>query len=336
MAHLTPQDSQFAPKVWWIFIHSVRNMVHHKYLVHGVCLESNVEFSEFTPHPSGAPDITLMREPSPPAGFGALPETAILLKGYHRLPQGGTGSFSYCGFSGHYLVRWDQLCDFQVSRDGSWITCQPWAGVPWSDIRPFVLGRVLPLALNLRGTLTLHSGAVLLPHGAIALVAESGTGKSTLAANLACSGYTLIADDVLAVTENHGRFYVELGYSYVRLTGESLDVFWSGLPAPATVELDYDKSRVYMRGQVIGTSPMPLQAIYLLKRRPREEGGNVRISTLLPQKALPGLIGNINNAILLERHQLGQQFLNLGRLADQVPVKIRTFPPSSRGYRLGR
>lgn len=307
-------------------MHSVRSMVLHKYLVHGVCLESNVEFPEFTPLPSGAPDITLIREPSPAAGFGELPESAILLKGFYPLRQGGTGAFAYCGFSDHLLARWELLCDFQVSRSGSWISCQPWAGVPWSDIRPFLLGRVLPLALNLRGTLTLHSGAVLFPHGAIALVAESGTGKSTLAATLACSGYALIADDVLAVREKYGRFQLELGSSHVRLTEESLDVLKSGFPSPANVEPDYDKRRVYLRRNGLGTDPMPLRAIYLLNRRPLEEGEDVRISTLPPREALLALINNINNAVLLERPLLRQQFAILAKLVGQVPVKVLEYP----------
>ena len=37
-------------------------------------------------------------------------------------------------------------------------------------------------------------------------------------------------------------------------------------------------------------------------------------------------VSNINNGVLLDQRRLGQQFLNLGRLANQVPVKVLEYP----------
>jgi hypothetical protein len=267
-----------------------------------------------------------MREPSATAGLGEVPETAILLKGVYPRPRGDRGSFAYYGFSDHYIARWRLLCDFQISRDGSCINCQPWAEVPWSDIKPFLLGRILPLALNLRGVLTLHSGAVLFPHGAIAIVAVSGTGKSTLAATLTCLGHSLVADDVLAIREQDGEYYAELGGPQVRLTEESLGFLGPQLPSFRPPEPDYDKVRVHLREDGIGAGPKPLRAIYLLDRRPREEGEDIRFLTLPAKEALPILLRNINNYVLLERTQLEHQFAMIARLVGQVPVIVLAYP----------
>src|SRR5690606_18526516 len=57
---------------------------------------------------------------------------------------------------------------------------------------------VLPLVLQAAGTEVLHASAVLTPRGVLALCAESGTGKSTLAYGLSRRGYPLWADDAVA------------------------------------------------------------------------------------------------------------------------------------------
>jgi hypothetical protein len=65
------------------------------------------------------------------------------------------------------------------------------------------LGAPLALALAERGIYLLHAAALATPAGAVALAADSGVGKSTLAAAAAADtaqrGWTRIADDLLPV-----------------------------------------------------------------------------------------------------------------------------------------
>lgn len=299
-------------------------MLNRKYLIHGVCVESNLDFPEFTSVATGCPDIVLLRESSHLACLSSISDATLLLRGQYPRPLGGIESFTYYGFPDYYLATWHGLCEFQISRDGSRISCRPWAKVPWSDVRPFLVGRILPLALNLRGTLTLHSGAVLLPNGAIALAAKSGTGKSNMLTALACMGYRLIADDMLAVSERGVNIQVELGTSQVRLTEESLRFLRSSLPPNQKIESDSDKVRVFLREDTIPADPMPLQAVYLLNRRP-EERGDTEIKTLPPKEALLALAKNVSNLILMERPQLSQQFAAISRLVQKVPVKTLSY-----------
>jgi hypothetical protein len=62
-----------------------------------------------------------------------------------------------------------------------------------------LLSRVLPVVAIARGYEALHAAAVQMPAGIVAVVGASGTGKSTLAAELVRRGHGLIGDDVLVV-----------------------------------------------------------------------------------------------------------------------------------------
>ena len=59
--------------------------------------------------------------------------------------------------------------------------------------------QVLPLAATLQGLEVMHASAVTIDGRAIAFVAASGAGKTSLAINLAARGAEILTDDVLAV-----------------------------------------------------------------------------------------------------------------------------------------
>ena len=303
------------------------------YYVHGVCLESNVDFPELLPSPFGHPEVALSVKHSTRLSLRGLPETTSRVDGFYYRPDGGRESFTMYGYDSHYVLRWRSLCDFQVSRDGSQIDCYPWPGVSWSNITPFLLGRVLPLALNFRGIVTLHAGAVVLPSGAIAFVADSGTGKSTLVASLASRGFPLVADDVLAVRTDPGRVCVFPGSSKVRLTQESLSFLAPTLPLSSNPEPDYDKTRVYLRDQGNGIGPstiITLRATYFLVRSPEKTKSSIEISTVPPQEALMLLLTHTTNVSLLEPRHVAEQFLSLSKLVCHVPAKRVEYPSDLR------
>lgn len=302
-------------------------MARHRYFAHGVCLESDASFPEFIPYPSGQPEIELSVMPAAESGTAVPPEAVPVMDGYYNRIDGKLERFAMYGLPSEYLLKWDLLCDFVVARDGSRISCHPWSGVPWHDIRQFLLGRVLPLALNLRQVVTLHAGGVLVPGGAIGLVAGSGTGKSTLIATFASLGFPLVSDDVLAIREDGDGVCVSPGSSYVRLRRESLEFLGPRLPTSREPEPDFDKSRVYLaEGRTPADAvPTPLLAIYFLKRT-AETDGCPEISSMELRDALPLLLGNTTNASLLENPQLVEQFGILSRLVRRVPVRRMVYP----------
>ena len=85
-----------------------------------------------------------------------------------------------------------------ISADGSEVGCAPPAVASWRWQR-FLIGRVLPWAALLRGREIVHASAVRVHDRAVAMVAPSGMGKSSLALRMVLRGAGFVTDDVLAI-----------------------------------------------------------------------------------------------------------------------------------------
>ncbi len=98
-----------------------------------------------------------------------------------------------------YRVTVDDTGVFDLSADGRTIRWLP-NPEPWWDFgRSHLIGRILAMALQLEGTLTLHASAVEMGDGVIAFLAPKHFGKSTLALSLFRAGARFVTDDSLAV-----------------------------------------------------------------------------------------------------------------------------------------
>ncbi|MBE1444725.1 aldolase [Paenibacillus sp. OAS669] len=85
-------------------------------------------------------------------------------------------------------------------RDGRLITVSPVIGADEDLIRLYILGTCMGALLMQRGILPLHGSAVAINGKVYAIVGESGAGKSTLASTFLSQGYSLVSDDLIAVT----------------------------------------------------------------------------------------------------------------------------------------
>jgi hypothetical protein len=85
-----------------------------------------------------------------------------------------------------------------INPNGERVLCAPPGAPDWSWQR-FLVGRVLPWAALLRGREVFHASAVQVGGRAIAIVAPSGGGKTSLALRLVLRGAGFITDDVLAL-----------------------------------------------------------------------------------------------------------------------------------------
>jgi len=50
-----------------------------------------------------------------------------------------------------YLLRFNQLADFEIDKTGGEIICRPRPGIPEDTIQHLLLDQVIPLVINLRG-----------------------------------------------------------------------------------------------------------------------------------------------------------------------------------------
>ena len=105
-------------------------------------------------------------------------------------------------------LRWDfeELGTLRMSPDGDWVDARELAaGLPEDCVAEVALGPGIIVALGLHGTLCFHASAAVRAGSAVALLGESGRGKSTLAEHLRRVGWIRLADDVLPLDVSSGR-----------------------------------------------------------------------------------------------------------------------------------
>lgn len=159
------------------------------------------------------------------------------------------------------------------------------------EFAPTVLvGIGLGLLLHRRGVTCLHGSVVSTNGRTIALLGDSGAGKSTTAAALVAQGGTLISDDIAVLRADEVGFAVARGCSNVRLApAASARIVRTGQPlvtAPWVDKLLWDVSG---DGTAWSRPDPHLDALYLLRRA--TEGDAVAISPPLPAaQALPRLV----------------------------------------------
>ncbi len=133
---------------------------------------------------------------------------------------------------------------------------------------------VLPLILPALGTEVLHASAVRMSRGVVALCADSGTGKSTLAVGLSQRGYPLWADDATAVdTSSTPIRAIPLPFE-IRLRPTSASFLGD---QPARVD--------------VSAGPAPLAALCLLERAD-QAGHGVTVEAVPPSRALQVLLAH--------------------------------------------
>jgi hypothetical protein len=146
--------------------------------------------------------------------------------------QSGRTWLAIARIGADYLLRFPGLAEFVISSDGREIRARRLRPMPLGTVRHLLLDQVLPLALSRRSDLVLHAGAVSTPHGVIALMGPSGTGKSTLAASLARSGFPLVADDFLWLRKNSAGLVAVPSYPGFRLWADAADAMFGSEQAP--------------------------------------------------------------------------------------------------------
>ncbi|MGB7415253.1 MAG: hypothetical protein WA902_13695 [Thermosynechococcaceae cyanobacterium] len=84
-------------------------------------------------------------------------------------------------------------------KDGNHVTVIPAPHAPGLQVRQALIGIVMALVLHQRNYLVLHGSAVSIEGKAVIFLADSGEGKSSMAAALYAQGYPLLTDDLAAI-----------------------------------------------------------------------------------------------------------------------------------------
>ena len=191
------------------------------------------------------------------------------------------------------------------------ITVEP--TIDESLIRLYLLGVVMGALLYQRGKLVLHASSVEFDGYAVAFLANSGWGKSSIAAALLARGHAVLADDVTAVNLGAGRATVFPGIPLLKV---NVDVSLSlGIDPKSLVFLHSTEIKrglhVPQRNPMV---PLALARIYVLA-----VDSDLKIKPLPPQEAMLELVRHTYPTRLLHPGD-AIHFQQCAQLLRQVPI----------------
>ncbi len=132
-------------------------------------------------------------------------------------------------------------------------------------IRHFLLGPMLGVVLHQRGCLVLHASSVRINGGAVAFLAETGAGKSTLAAAFHSAGHTLVSDDIVPVHIHAATGPITYPcFPQLKVFPDAAAQLREGPSALPRLLPGFDKRAQRLCGD-FPTEPMPLRRVYVLE-----------------------------------------------------------------------
>ena len=192
-------------------------------------------------------------------------------------------------------------------------------------IQNLLLGRMWGILLRLRGLLCLHGNVVVARDKACAILGASSAGKSTLTTSFITRGAALLSEDKVVLRGDDGTFWAQPGAVRLRLLPDTLAAFQLDPHALERVSSFEDKRYVPLSeanpDAPVQTTQIPLRAVYILA--PRENAFTApRLEPLAPVNALLHILRQRFAAFELPPSQAADEYANLARLAQQLPVRM--------------
>jgi hypothetical protein len=198
--------------------------------------------------------------------------------------------------------------------------------LPFENMTSYLLGPVLGLLLRLRGVVCLHASAVSIKDRAVAFVGSPGAGKSTTAAACSKVGHGVLCDDIVALEERNGSFYVTAAHPQLRLWPEAVELLYGATQALQRFNPEWDKRHLGLGdfGTRFENRALPLGTIYILGDRLPDRPPHVE--PLRSQAALLSLVADTYANSILDRGLRAHEFEVLGRLVSKVLVRRLRVP----------
>lgn len=234
---------------------------------------------------------------------------------YEDIFPDGTLWTQYFQSDSGYLLRFPDLADFHVSQDGLSVTCSPAPNVTDESPNHVYLNLVLPLASSIQGKLVLHASAVEMVDSAVAFVAWSGRGKSTLVASFATNGFRFLTDDGLILEISGQHYQVLPSHPSIRLWDDSEEALIpSGTETAPAVSVTSKSRFLAGKGIAFCDQPRILRRVYFLG------DGSASEITFQRMDAAEALVASVMHSFLLDVEKaplLASHFDEMARLASQ-------------------
>ena len=159
--------------------------------------------------------------------------------------------------------------------------------------------------------------------------------KERIVENFDVFDFELSAEDIAAIAENQGQFFVQPGYPRVCLWPDAVEKLLGDKEALPNLTPMWDKRYLALDGgrATFAERITPLGAVYLLGDRAMDERAP-RIEAISPREGLLELVQNTYMNALLTKEQRATEFELLSRLVNRVPCK--RLIPHRDASRLGK
>ena len=289
------------------------------YRLHGIDVTSDIQLAEPLVSAAAGPASERLRivlEPPMRERVPAcLPLQAVELvravQGEQVVLLGGATA------AGTYVARWPGVMEAELDAGRDVVTVRPDPEAP-TDFVPVLVGAsLLSFVLAIRGCLVLHASCVEIGGDAVAVVADSGGGKSTLSGMLCAGGTPFVSDDVLRVAcaSPSGVVTVFRGSSEIRLRSTSSEVadVLAGFDRRTTAD-----GRTAVRLPTIAADELALRCIVLpVLERDRDLCEREQLSA---SEALMVLLSKLRVGAMSDAAFHASHFEQLAELVNRVSV----------------
>lgn len=183
--------------------------------------------------------------------------------------------------------------------------------------------QVLPRLAAHDGALVVHAGAVRHPAGAIAILGESGVGKSTLVGSLGAVSQPILSDDALIVAPGAAGATARAVYPGLRLLPDSIAALFPGAIGTDPVADYTEKLRLRVDGVTDGgTHPLGL----LVFLDPPGDGDTIALRPMTVSQTCMGLIANSFALDPTDRARAAARMAQAGAVANRVTSVALSYP----------
>lgn len=273
--------------------------VEHTYRAYGLVFSSEVRIAHF-PEASGPGDPDVRIRQGEIFGPGYVPPDEIRIE----------------ASPGRLLLRGARSATILVTGGNS-ITIQPLPNGNPSTIRQLLFGWALGGIFHQRALLPLHGSAICRGDDCFVFCAESGTGKSTLAAAFLNKGFSFLDDNIALAGLHDGLAFIAPGSPELRLWEGSMPALEFEHEVAGRIRPDLDKISIIAHRN-FRNEKVRLKKIFILSRSDESAISFVNITGVAKFRAL------LKSVFFLRYIQDSGGgaglFHPLQRLAERVPV----------------
>lgn len=175
----------------------------YKYFLYGINVQSEIEIEE-----AYARDFDT--EADVKVVLGQMPDEVKKMYADKSLDD-----WYFATSARELAFRVPNVADYWVTSDT--ITVNPFKNAKKSDVKCFILGSCFGYCMFLRKKVVMHGGGISKNGKGVIITGESGAGKSTVTDSLLNNGFSFIADDVCALSENVDKVHINMAYPQQKL-----------------------------------------------------------------------------------------------------------------------